>query len=121
MSPRPEPMKSQFAGRSASRPEPATAPEQPQPPAVEDRGEGRSKRKQMGIQISEEEQSIIRGAYFATLSQERHGSLSNWIVSTMLREVERLEEKYQPPGGHFEPISAGEIPSGRNAASLPVK
>lgn len=54
----------------------------------------------------------LRGAVLHTMVAEGHRSLSQFIIRAVMKEVQRLEEKYND-GKPFPAVAANEMPQGR--------
>lgn len=59
-----------------------------------------------------EDTARLRGAVLHTMIAEGHRSLSQFITRAVMKEVQRLEEKYND-GELFPAVSANEMPQGR--------
>lgn len=65
-----------------------------------------------GYYQSADDIARARAAYSWTHNQEGHRSFSDFIAAAVMTEVERLEKVYND-GRPWEPVGAGEIPTGR--------
>lgn len=59
-----------------------------------------------------EDTSRLRGAVLHTMIAEGHRSLSQFVIRAVMKEVQRLEEKYNE-GKPFPAVAANEMPQGR--------
>ena len=59
-----------------------------------------------------EDTDRIRGAILHTFAQEGFRNLSQFLTAAAMKEVERLEAKYND-GKPFPPVKARELPQGR--------
>lgn len=59
-----------------------------------------------------EDTARLRGAVLHTMVAEGHRSLSQFIIRAVMKEVQRLEEKYNG-GKPFPAVAANEMPQGR--------
>ena len=128
---RPTPRKSSLAGSSPLAPAPETTPQAPSVPASTpeptsnasaqekpaDAPRGPKKpakgvKPKVAYYTDPDDADRARGAYRATSLQEGHRSWSDFLAAAVLKETERLEEKYNG-GQPFPSIGAGGIPTGR--------
>lgn len=127
MSARPAPRKSSLAGSSPiappAEPEPsaeprtakAAAPARVAPAAAPAKQSGPAKSKyppKTSFYQDAEDADRMRAALFHTLTTEGSRTLSEFINSAVMTEVERLERKYNH-GKPFSPVKAREMPQGR--------
>lgn len=109
---RPAPRKSTLAGKT-----PVTdrqdAPSE-QPPAVEEIAapEVVKKRKKVSFEQHPDDTARMRGAVMATMMQEPHRSLTDFINRAVMAEVERLEAMHNS-GKPFQPVKTGVMAPGR--------
>lgn len=59
-----------------------------------------------------EDTARLRGAVLHTMIAEGHRSLSQFVIRAVMKEVQRLEEKYNG-GKPFPAVAANEMPQGR--------
>lgn len=59
-----------------------------------------------------EDTARLRGAVLHTMIPEGHRSLSQFVIRAVMKEVQRLEEKYNG-GKPFPAVAANEMPQGR--------
>lgn len=59
-----------------------------------------------------EDTARLRGAVLHTMVPEGHRSLSQFVIRAVMKEVQRLEEKYNG-GEPFPAVAANEMPQGR--------
>lgn len=59
-----------------------------------------------------EDTARLRGAVLHTMVPEGHRSLSQFVIRAVMKEVQRLEEKYNS-GQPFPAVAANEMPQGR--------
>ena len=59
-----------------------------------------------------EDTARLRGAVLHTMVAEGHRSLSQFVIRAVMKEVQRLEEKYND-GKPFPAVAANEMPQGR--------
>lgn len=59
-----------------------------------------------------EDTARLRGAVLHTMIAEGHRSLSQFVIRAVMKEVQRLEEKYND-GKPFPAVAANEMPQGR--------
>ncbi len=59
-----------------------------------------------------EDTARLRGAVLHTMIPEGHRSLSQFVIRAVMKEVQRLEEKYNG-GKPFRAVAANEMPQGR--------
>jgi|GEM_PF-1765539 len=59
-----------------------------------------------------EDTARLRGAMLHTMVAEGHRSLSQFVIRAVMKEVQRLEEKYND-GKPFPAVAANEMPQGR--------
>ncbi|NLZ98126.1 MAG: hypothetical protein GX920_04815 [Micrococcus sp.] len=59
-----------------------------------------------------EDTARLRGAVLHTMIPEGHRSLSQFVIRAVMKEVQRLEEKYNG-GKSFPAVAANEMPQGR--------
>lgn len=59
-----------------------------------------------------EDTARLRGAVLHTMIAEGHRSLSQFVIRAVMKEVQRLEEKYND-GAPFPAVAANEMPQGR--------
>lgn len=59
-----------------------------------------------------EDTARLRGAVLHTMVAEGHRSLSQFIIRAVMKEVQRVEEKYND-GKPFPAVAANEMPQGR--------
>lgn len=59
-----------------------------------------------------EDTARLRGAVLHTMVPEGHRSLSQFVIRAVMKEVQRLEEKYNG-GKPFPAVAANEMPQGR--------
>lgn len=59
-----------------------------------------------------EDTARLRGAVLHTMIAEGHRSLSQFVIRAVMKEVQRLEEKYNE-GKPFPAVAANEMPQGR--------
>ena len=62
-----------------------------------------------------EDTARLRGAVLHTMVAEGHRSLSQFVIRAVMKEVQRLEEKYND-GKPFPAVAANEMPQGRPQA-----
>lgn len=70
----------------------------------------------VGFYQAPEDAARARAAYDWTRPHEGHRSFSDFISSAVMREVERLEEKYQD-GQPWPALEPGELPTGKPLGS----
>ncbi|MGJ9414415.1 hypothetical protein ACHAAC_17075 [Aeromicrobium sp. CF4.19] len=124
---RPPPRKSSLSGANPIAPAPTPPPpqqEKPAPkatpttaraqePATEQAAEGRKKHPpKVSFYSDPDDTARMRGAFRATLAHEGWTSLSHFLSSAVMTEVERLEKKHNG-GQPFTPVDPGGIPQGR--------
>lgn len=123
---RPAPRRSSLAGQSPvappSAPEPAPTIEppastfsEPQAAAQQVGKEAEKKpktRPKVSFYQDRADTDRVRGAILHTMASEGPRSLSQFIDSAVMREVERLEAKHNN-GQPFPPVGARELPQGR--------
>lgn len=95
-------------------PEPTVDEQKPSPeaaaaPPVTPRA-GRSKK--VAFDMHPDDSDRMRGAVRATMMQEPHRSLTDFINRAVMAEVERMERKYNG-GKPFPPVGTGVLPPGR--------
>ncbi|MGZ0069852.1 ParB family protein [Microbacterium arborescens] len=95
----------------------APAPQQKAPEAVtETQAAGPAKRTKYPPKVSfyqdRDKTDRIRGAILHTMAQEGVRTLSQFLDAAAMKEVERLEAKYNN-GKPFPPVGARELPQGR--------
>lgn len=118
---RPAPRKSILAGSSPITPPPT------EPTTVDAAGWTHGQHEEVGQKApqprkkyphkvsfyqSPEDTNRVRGAIIHTTSREGPRSLSQFIHQAVMKEVERLEAKYNG-GKPFPGVAAGELPQGR--------
>lgn len=59
-----------------------------------------------------EDTARLRGAVMHTMIAEGHRTLSQFVIRAVMKEVQRLEEKYND-GKPFPAVAANEMPQGR--------
>lgn len=59
-----------------------------------------------------EDTARLRGAVLHTMIAEGHRSLSQFVIRAVMKEVQRLEEKYND-GKPFPAVAANQMPQGR--------
>lgn len=91
------------------KPAPTTASA---PPVAPKAAAGTGKRKKVAFEMHTDDSARMRGAVRATMMQEPHRSLTDFINRAIMTEVERLEKKYNG-GKSFPPVEVGELPPGR--------
>lgn len=97
---RPAPKRSSLSGTSPVQPAsaataPVAAPQQPSKAAQPKRGsDADSKPMKVGFYQPTDENARTRAASMATMVHEGHTSLSDFISKAVMREVQRLEKKY---------------------------
>lgn len=121
MNARPAPRKSSLAGTSPVAPAPAVPPA-PSSTAPAPRlrtgahtaqAGGKSKHApKVSFYQDPADTQRMRGAIRVAMAQEGSRGLSDFIHTAVMREVERLEQRYND-GQPFEPAVAGELPQGR--------
>ncbi|MGQ4533960.1 ParB family protein [Dermabacteraceae bacterium P13115] len=84
----------------------------PSKPAEKQSKKAAPKRRQTTIYQTEEQAERMHGAIMATMSSEGPHSISQFIITAAMAEMERLEKKYNG-GEPFPPVSAGEFPTGQ--------
>lgn len=72
----------------------------------------RGTRKKVAFEQHPDDSARMRGAVMATMMQEPHRSLTDFINRAIMAEVERLEKKYNS-GQPFPPVKAGVMAPGR--------
>ncbi|MGO3233201.1 MAG: ParB family protein [Microbacterium sp.] len=72
----------------------------------------RGTRKKVAFEQHPDDSARMRGAVMATMMQEPHRSLTDFINRAIMAEVERLEKKYNG-GQPFPPVKAGVMVPGR--------
>lgn len=121
MNARPAPRKSSLAGTSPVAPAPEVAPvpstaapaPRPRTTAVKAQDAGKSKHApKVSFYQDPADTQRMRGAIRVAMAQEGSRGLSDFIHTAVMREVERLEQRYND-GKPFEPAAAGELPQGR--------
>ncbi|MGO2520133.1 MAG: ParB family protein [Microbacterium sp.] len=113
---RPAPRKSSLAGFSPVAPQPerqaSPAPAAQEAEPTTPTPAGRVKRKKVSFEQHPEDTARMRGAVVATMLQEPHRSLTDFINRAVMAEVERLERKYNG-GKPFDPVQTGVLAPGR--------
>lgn len=121
MNARPAPRKSSLAGTSPIAPAhevapaPRTAAPAPGPRTTAPKAQDARKSKhapKVSFYQDPAETRRMRGAIRVAMAQEGSRGLSDFIHTAVMREVERLEQRYND-GKPFEPAAAGELPQGR--------
>lgn len=121
---RPAPRQSGLSGRSPALPpaEPAAPTLQPAPaaPAARaaraPRATSTAGKEKTGFYQLPDDTARARAAFTWTRAQEGHRSFSDFVASALMREVDRLERKYND-GVSWPPMEAGEIPTGKPLGS----
>ena len=67
-----------------------------------------------------EDTARLRGAVLHTMIAEGHRSLSQFVIRAVMKEVQRLEEKYND-GEPFPAVAANEMPQGRPQRHQPAR
>lgn len=120
MNARPAPRKSSLAGSSPVAPAPATAPrvakQTSAPETAAPRASAPAAKPKHAPKVSfyqdPSESQRMRGAIRVAMAHEGSRGLSDFIRTAVMREVERLEQRFND-GKPFEPAAAGELPQGR--------
>jgi len=122
MSARPERRRSSLSGTSPIAPPPASTPappaSAPTPPATAEEiptGAGKPRSKyppKVSFYQEREDTDRIRGAIMHTIPYEGTRTLSQFLSGAAMKEVERLEAKYND-GKPFPRVGARELPQGR--------
>lgn len=121
MNARPAPRKSSLAGTSPVAPAPVAAPAprsataEPRQRAGGPTAQSTSKPKhapKVSFYQDPADTQRMRGAIRAAMAHEGSRGLSDFIHTAVMREVERIEQRYNA-GKPFEPAGAGELPQGR--------
>lgn len=119
MNARPAPRKSSLAGTSPVAPAPAPAIPAPAPSAgaaaPNTSAPAKPKPKhppKVSFYQDPADTQRMRGAIRVAMAQEGSRGLSDFIHNAVMREVERLERRYND-GRPFGPAGAGELPQGR--------
>ncbi len=115
---RPAPLRSTLSGSSPTAPpqvtpEPKTRKPKPPKPAVEEK-----KTKyppKVSFYQDREDTDRVRGALLHTMATEGPRTLSQFINDAVMKEVKRLEKKYNE-GEPFPKLGAGKLPQGRPMA-----
>lgn len=124
---RPAPRQSGLAGRSpAQPPAPAPAPAVDAARTAADTATPRTPRaprptstggkEKVGFYQRTDDTARARAAFTWTRAQEGHRSFSDFVATALMREVDRLERKYNA-GDAWTPMDAGEIPTGKPLGS----
>lgn len=115
---RPTPLRSTLSGSSPTapprvNPEPKARKPKPRKPAVEE------KKPKYPPKVSfyqdREDTDRVRGALLHTMATEGPRTLSQFINDAVMKEVKRLEKKYNE-GKPFPKLGAGKLPQGRPMA-----
>lgn len=120
---RPAPRRSSLAGQSPVAPpverQPASVPEPSESPQRREKAEEPKKaekatkyRHKVSFYQDPEDTARVRGAILHTMTKEGSRTLSQFIHTAVMREVERLEAKYND-GQPFPQVGARELPQGR--------
>jgi len=80
------------------------------------RASGAGGKEKIGFYCRPEDANRARAAYDWTRPLEQHRSLSDFIASALMREVQRLEHKYHD-GQPWPPVSPGQLPTGKPVGS----
>lgn len=118
---RPTPRQSGLAGRSPAQPPiapsvqptelPPTAPRAARPPRTI-----ATRKDKVGFYQRPDDTARARAAFTWTHAQEAHRSFSDFVSAALMREVDRLEAKYNG-GDPWPPMDAGQIPTGKPLGS----
>ncbi len=93
------------------------AEEAPVPAAAKPaRVTGAGGKEKLGFYCRPEDANRARAAYDWTRPMEQHRSLSDFISSALMREVERLERKYHD-GQPWPEVLPGQLPTGKPVGS----
>ena len=125
---RPSPRKSSLSGSSPVSPPPAETPETKPTPAAEPTAapvthtaeapstSGKKWRHKVSFYQDPADTDRVRGAILYTMTTEGHRNLSQFVSHAVMKEVRRLEVKYNH-GEPFPAVGAREIPQGGAAAT----
>ncbi len=80
------------------------------------RASGAGAKEKLGFYCRPEDANRARAAYDWTRPMEQHRSLSDFIASALMHEVQRLERKYHD-GQPWPPVSPGQLPTGKPVGS----